>query len=118
MTLGEFLKKWGSELVPHCWHAVVDTVDELLSFSQNLIYSKDLGPTGLPQLVADRIVGREPNTDKSHVKGDFILLERQIKNGVLTHSLLTALQNYSSDREWGELSVKVRVKAAMVFPKS
>jgi len=118
LTLGEFLNKWGSELVPHCWHAVIDTVDEELSFSQNLIYSKHLGPTGLPQLVAERIVGREPNTDKSHVRGDFILLERQIKNGVLTHSLLTALQNYSSDREWGELLAKLRVKAAMVFPKS
>ena len=118
LTLGEFLKKWGSELVPHCWHAVIDTVDEELSFSQNLIYSKDLGPKGIPELIAERIVGREPNTDKSHVRGDFILLERQIKNGVLTHSLLTGLQNYSSNREWGELSVKVRVKAAMVFPKS
>jgi len=110
--------KWGSELVPHCWHAVIDTVDEELSFSQNLIYSKDLGPKGVPELISERIVGREPNTDKSHVRGDFILLERQIKNGVLTHALLTALQNYSSSREWGELLVKVRVKAALVFPKS
>ena len=126
-TLGKWLHKWEHELVEHCWYAVIDTLDEVLSFSQNVVYSKYLRKADNPELNPEAktsAFGRDLtssdsfSTDEGHVIGDFMLLERQIKNGILTSTTLSILKNCSSNQEWGELLRRVRIKAGMLFPKS
>ena len=117
-TLGKWLHKWEDELVEHCWYAVIDTLDEVLYFSQNVVYSKYLRKDDHPELNTDAKTSDSFSTDEGHVLGDFMLLERQIKNGILTSTTLSILKNCSSSKEWGELLRKVRIKAGMIFPKS
>ena len=117
-TLGKWLHKWEDELVEHCWYAVIDTLDDVLYFSQNVVYSKYLRNDDNPELNVDAKTSDSFSTDEGHVIGDFMLLESQIKNGILTSTTLSILKNCSSNQEWGELLRKVRIKAGMIFPKS
>lgn len=117
-ALGQWLHKWEDELVPGCWYAIIDTLDKQLSFSQNIIFSKLIGRADKPKLREDAKLHDDFKHDKGHVEGDFKLLEREIKNGVLTHATLTVLKRYSSSQEWHELCKTTKIKAAMVYPRS
>lgn len=117
-TLGNWLRKWEDELEPGCWYAIIDTVDQQLSFSQNIIFSKLIGRGDKPKLSQDAKQDDDFKHHKGHVEGDFKLLEREIKNGVLTHATLTLLKRYSSNQEWHELCKTIKIKAAMVYPRS
>lgn len=118
MTLGNFLKKFGHELVDLCWYAVIDTCDELLSFSQNLIYSKYLNKDDKPERVYEAHDKESSSEDDSHIKGQFMLLENEIKNGILTSTIMSILKNVCSNQEWGESMRKIRIKSAMIYPRS
>lgn len=118
MTLGKFLKKFGHELVDLCWYAVIDTCDSQLSFCQNLIYSKYLNKADKPERELEAHDNESFKEDDSHIKGQFMLLEKEIKNGILTSTILAILKNVCSSQEWGELMRKIRIKAAMIYPRS
>lgn len=116
-VLGEFLKKYRHQLVEGAWYMVIQTLEnEPLSFSQNLIYSK-LFPSDIPELTTDGKSGDDSREDLATIKGDFVLLEREIVNGILTHYSLTLIEHCASDQELGELMRKIRVKAAMIYTR-
>lgn len=55
---------------------------------------------------------------RAHLKGDFVLLENEVKNGILTHYSLSLIEYCANDQEFGELMRKLRVKAGMLYLKS
>lgn len=109
-TLRDFLEKWEDELVPNCWMAVVETTDSL-GFCQDFLMSKmTLGDLGEPTLDQSRGDG--------HMKGSAKVLLKEVKNGVLTSSSLALLKAAATPEEWTELKLLLRVKAAMIYPRS
>lgn len=117
-TMGRWLHKWELELVDNCWYAIIDTTNTRLSFSQNLMFSKYIDRGDTPHFNEEAKDTDEFKTDDGHIRGTFCLLEREIKNGVLTSSNLSILKKCCSNQEWGELKKKVRIKAAMIYPRS
>lgn len=107
MILGKFLAVYEKELVANQYKI---TVSGKLSFRQDLVFSKlttqsrlrDSGST-------DRKFSGVPNlSDVSHLDADFVLLRKEIRNGVLTSDILETLRAVCSSREFGEiLSLKV-----------
>lgn len=47
-----------------------------------------------------------------------MLLEHEVKNGILTHYSLSMIEHCANNQEYGELMSKLRVKAGMVYMKS
>ena len=116
-TLRKFLERYRSELVEGCWYCVVDTCGELLSFPQNLLFSKHFR-SDQPELLEESKLSDDWSEDLAHVKGDFMLLENEVRNGILTHYSLSVIEHCASSQELGELFTKLRVKAAMIYPSS
>ncbi|MBL1210630.1 hypothetical protein [Geminocystis sp. GBBB08] len=110
LTLRKFLKEFGKELVPDCWHIVVST-SEPLSFMQNLIFSKHFN--GNPS-----IDDTKDEISESHIKGEFGIYLNEIKNGILTHHSLEMLKAIASNSEWGELMDKLEIVSGVVYLKS
>ena len=116
LTLGKFLDLYRSEFVEGSWYLVVDTCGELLSFPQNILYSKYFAGD-LPDILENAKVADNWSEDLAHVKGDFMLLENEVRNGILTHYSLSVIEHCASSQEISELFMKLRVKAAMVYPQ-
>ena len=103
------------------FHMVVRTKDKL-TFRQQLIYSKVMKPeeaiknefdkiwSGFAEM--DEVKGRED----AHFKGDFCLLEKELKYGSITKFSLSMLRALASDKEWKELVEKLEVIALVVYP--
>ena len=118
ITLKDFLKKWSRELVPNCWYAVIDTCEEHLSFHQDLLFSKYLGSKDIPTINEKKGWEEDFKFEDGHLRGQFFLITQQVRNGILTDSSLKLLATVSSSIEWMELKLKLKVKAAMIYPKS
>lgn len=114
-TLRQVLKYYRDELVEGCWYFVVDTCGEKLSFCQSLLYSKRFNNDN-PEILDNSKNSDDFREDLAHIKGDFMLLDREIRNGILTHYSLTMIEHCASDQELGELYDKLRVKCAMIYP--
>lgn len=95
---------------------MIETV-EPLSFPQNLLYSK-LFPNDNPDIVTDAKDPGDFKEDLAHIKGDFVLLENDVVNGILTHYSLSLIEHCASSQELNELMRKLRVKAGMIYSKS
>lgn len=79
------------------WYLVVDT-SEPLSFAQNRLFSK-LFPSDRPDIIEHVKDGDDSREDLAHIKGDFVLLENEVINGILTHyPLLSTAQAVMSYR--------------------
>ena len=116
-TLREILKLYRSKLVEGCWYMVVDTCGEQLTFPQNILFSKYF-KNDMPEIIDDPKHSDNFREDPAHIKGDFMLLEREVRNGILTHYSLSFIEHCASSQELGELLDKLRVKTAMIYPKS
>lgn len=116
-TLRTFLEECRSELVEGCWYIVVDTCGERLTTPQNILYSKYFN-NDQPEILDQSKDSDDFKEDLAHVKGDFMLLENEVRNGILTHYSLSVIEHCASNLEINELFKKLRVKAAMVYPKS
>ena len=116
-TLRKVLTEYRHELVEGCWYFVVDTCGEMLTFSQNLLYTKRF-KHDQPELLDHSKDSDDFREDLAHVKGDFMLLERELRNGILTHYSLSIIEHCASNQERGELLDKLRVKCAMIYPAS
>lgn len=103
LRLKDFLKAWGDELEDLCWYAVIDTWGEKLTFDQDLIFSKDLGPKDLSVLhpKAKETDDYTFKVDDGHIRGKFMLLLREVHNWILTSSSLHLLRSVSTNQEWG-----------------
>lgn len=109
ISLGQFLKKYEDELVPDCWHAVLDTFNDKLSFQQNLLFSKKLPKSG-PVILEEN---EDDFDEEGHFKGKFLLQLKKINNGILTHHSLQMLKAITTAKEWGEFLKVVKVKSAI-----
>ena len=116
-TLRKVLTEYRHELVEGCWYFVVDTCGEMLTFSQNLLYTKRF-KHDQPEILDHSKDSEDFRDDLAHVKGDFMLLEREVRNGILTHYSLSIIEHCASSQERGELLDKLRVKCAMIYPAS
>ncbi len=106
-TLGEWLDRHQSDLLSGLWMAVVDGP---LGFEQDLVHSRlvrtgDIRRAALPW-EADEGDGDTP--------GDFVLLRREVRNGVVTHDVLEALRKVATNTEWSGLR-NLRVVAAAAY---
>lgn len=116
-TLRTFIDECRSELVEGCWYIVVDTCGERLTTPQNILYSKYFN-NDQPEILDKSKEPDDFKEDLAHVKGDFMLLENEVRNGILTHYSLSVIEHCASNQELNELFLKLRVKAAMIYPKS
>jgi len=108
LNLGEVLNKYESELVPGLWFMRVNTTQKL-SFNQDLITSK---------IASEKYEQEFEPGDITEIPGEFTLLSREIKNGLLNHDVLQACRACMSDREWKEFKQKCRVDLMLFYPKS
>jgi hypothetical protein len=88
---GRWLDRHEAQLVPGLWTA---TVSGSLGFEQDLIQSK---------LVKARDIKKAATDDGDEIPGDFVLLRREVHNGILTHDLLTAIRAVATAREWAQI---------------
>lgn len=119
ITLGEFLKTYGHELVDNCYQVYVSGK---LPFRQDLIASK-IGVDEkaiLKKLVAGWEDGKEydngysndslgRDVDKAHIPGEMVHLLSECVHSVITSDLLTAIKSVSSNQElraWMNLEVE------------
>jgi hypothetical protein len=84
-TLGAFLERWESELVPGLWQVIVSGE---LPFEQDLLYSTILTPA--------RVAGA---ARRGELEGHFVLTRREPVNSVITHDLLNALRRVANHAE-------------------
>ncbi|MDJ0726748.1 MAG: hypothetical protein QNJ38_16710, partial [Prochloraceae cyanobacterium] len=110
ISLACMLEKYEAELVPGCWHAVIDTAFETLSFNQSLFVSNSATSVELK-------VDFDDNSTVN-VNGNVGIYLNQIKNGILTHHSLQTAKAVMSQSEWDEFSTKVKIKAMAFHPSS
>ena len=94
LKLKDFLKAWGDELEDLCWYAVIDTWGEKLTFDQDLIFYRDLGPKDLSVLdpKAKETDDYTFKADDGHIRGKFMLLLREVNNWDIKILLFTLAQ--------------------------
>jgi hypothetical protein len=81
LTLANLQTRYGNELLDHLWMAVIDTI-ESLSFDQDVVFSKINAKLTFEDLREDWL--------EEGVAADFVLLTREIENGILTSSTLSS----------------------------
>lgn len=104
------------------WQAVCHT-DEPLSFQQDLIFSN---PDTNPQKIYRTILGEKYEDDdeiespleRTHINGGFCLINREIKNGILTAESYNILKKVSTRSEWKELSQKLKIDVLAGYKSS
>jgi hypothetical protein len=104
-TLGRWLDENEGRLEPGLWTA---TVSGRLDYEQDLIHSK---------LVRAEDVRKAAGEEGHDIPSDFVLLRREIKNGVLTADLLGALRKVATNKEWAGLRRLELVAAAGYLKK-
>lgn len=110
MTYGEMRRKLSAELVPGCWHAVVQGS---LTFPQTLLHSKVVNRWALDEKTG----GADDKMDEPNIKGDFCLLTQEVVNGVMTEDTHDMLRRAASNSEWGEIE-NLEVLAVCWYPAS
>lgn len=101
LKLGEFLKMYGSKLVPNLYTI---TVTGKLSFEQDLLYSK----LATPNIIKNSLFGSPSalagsSVESALVPADFALLRRELKNAVLTSDILEFLKAVCTVKEYQEI---------------
>lgn len=119
MMLKDFLKKYGSDLVPRLWYGRISTTSEL-SYDQDLFPSwfdvktkshKDYN-TGEKDILYRTIMSVDVGS------GENKILTREIINGALTHDLLQVVDKEWSPRQRKDFYDKVELHAIGFYPKS
>ena len=110
-TLKQFLKKYKHELVDNLYTI---TIKGKLSFSQTLLYSKITDSTKMKETF-DEILNQ--NGDIHQVNADFVLLENQLENTIITSDILETLQAVCNPTELSEIK-NCKVLTAAFYKKS
>ena len=111
ITLREFLKEYEDKLVPNLWKVTIET-NELLNFEQDLIFSKDTKPTKIRQEKREN----ESERDDAKIEGEFCLLRRELKNGIITSDILEIIKKVATNKETREL-LDCKVVTAAFYSK-
>lgn len=105
MTLGDFLKKNGSELYPRTWFIVLNGK---LGHNQTLVTSKTIDSLE----VTLKFDPEDPKID-----ADFRLYTKEVINGILTSDVWETLQNICTNQEVADWKA-LEVTAAVWYPAS
>lgn len=109
ITLKEFLSRNSGELVPGLFTI---TVSGKLSFEQDLIYSKIVSPTTIKTALL-----KTEESDPTSISGDFVLLRKEIINGIITWDILEAIKKIATLSELKEFYA-LKVVTAIYYKKS
>jgi hypothetical protein len=110
-TLGQWFSRHEADLVDGCWQCVVNG---RLSFGQDLVPSK----LSTSASIRKALYRPDRNEDVRKLQAEFPLLRRQVKNGVITSDVLSALRKVATDKEWCELQGELKVVTAAFYKKS
>ena len=118
-TLREFCKRYSHEMVPGCWYAILDTCGEtppnracaLARKRQGAPHRKTSYKNDIPEVL-------DCAKESDLWRDEWRLLENQVRNRILTHYSLRVIEHCASSQERSELFTTLRVKAAMIYPKS
>lgn len=115
ITLGKFLNKFEEELVPNIFKI---TVSGDLSFEQDLVYSKLLSHDSLKATIeAHKKEFDEGFDDSAHINANFVLLRKEIRNGVITSDILETIKKVATSQELKEF-MNLEVVTACFWIKS
>jgi hypothetical protein len=114
LKLGEILKEYEKDFIPGLWFIVLEGQ---LSFRCDLFLSKLVEAGEIAKKIKDSIKegGRDDDSD-AFVDADTVILYKEIKNGILTHQSLKALQKIASNSEWKEIK-NLNVKCLVAYFK-
>ena len=110
-TLKKFLENYRHELVDNLYTI---TIKGQLSFSQTLLYSK-ITDSAKMNKTFDEIINQDG--DIHQVNADFVLLENELENTILTSDILETLQSICTNNEMGEI-MNCKVVTAAFYKKS
>ena len=113
ITLRDFLTEYERELIEGLYTI---TISGKLNFSQNLLYSKIIENSTIAKKHL-QILNELDDQITEDVNEDFVLLERELKNTILTSDLLKALKNICRPVELKEI-MDCTVDTAMFYKKS
>lgn len=131
MTLGQFLAKYRTQLIPGLYQIVVNTIKPL-SFRQDLIPSKTTTLTQIRKAYSESFSDTSDNGQfeelsidqwrlketASNIPGDFGITDYTILNGIITSDVLKVLDKVCSDREKSELMNNLQVVTAAFYRAS
>lgn len=107
MLLGKWLEENETKLLPGLWQCVVSGE---LPFEQDLVYSK------LATINDIRKAATSPSREATDIPSPFVMLRREIKNGVITADVLERLRGIASSREWAGIK-QLEVVTAVAYLK-
>ncbi|MFN6481428.1 MULTISPECIES: hypothetical protein [unclassified Nostoc] len=118
VTLRQWLTKNEGALVDNLWSV---TVSGDLTFAQDLIYSKlvtqqQINKAGVGEWEKTTTDDFRDN-DVAHIPGEFALIRRQIRNGIITSDILRVLKAVATDKEIKQLLDLELVTAAAYLSK-
>lgn len=126
-TLEQFLKNYKGELVRGLWVARVWT-DETLECPQDFLASWFVPSVGDDLLALGKYIIKEANdTENQNVDespefdledGNLKIFNTEVVNGVITQDFIDWLDNVASRNQKSKLKKKLKIKAAIVYPKS
>jgi DNA polymerase elongation subunit (family B) len=110
-TLRSFLDEFEDELVDNLYTI---TISGILSFEQNLLYSKITDHKKLSNKINRLIEDEETIED---LTGDFVVLTNQLENAILTSDILKTLKKICTSNEFKEI-LDCKVVTAVYSKKS
>jgi DNA polymerase family B len=113
MTFKEFLEEYGKELVPNKYTI---TISGELDFHQSLLYSKIITAAKMQKKIKD-ILDEEDSQIVEEFSGDFVILERELVNTIITSDILDALTKICSLQELKSI-YNCNVVSAIFYKKS
>lgn len=114
IKLGDFFNKYESELIPNIYKIVVSGD---LSFEQDLIFSKLTDLQHLQKLSNVKKYGSSIEIDDLDDTVPFVLLTKQIKNGIITSHIWDILKKVCSKKEMSEIRNLEVIAAAFYLKK-
>nr|WKT08303.1 hypothetical protein [Mesostigma viride] len=123
MTLQQFLASYASknQLIDNMWFVTVNTTKPF-SFQQDLVCSKDSTPTQINKSNAKNwenisISDLDRDDELKHIPGHFLLLRKELRNGIITSDILNVLLKVANNQEMKEIFQLEVVSAVMYLKK-
>lgn len=111
-----------NNLIDNLWFMRFNTIKPL-TFDQDLIFSKIFGEYEFSEIYEDLIsdydddASSEENNGLKVPTGQFQLLRREIKNGILTSDIKEVIDNYWKPSERNEFYENIEVVSLIFYPK-
>jgi hypothetical protein len=112
MTLRQFLKTYEDDLVPNFYTI---TISGQLNFHQSLLYSK-ITSAALIQKRINQIRNEEDMSLSENFTGDFVILEKELHNTILTSDILNIVRKICTNSELNEI-MNCEVETAIFYSK-